>query len=395
MASLKHRRGAWELRYRDPAGRQRTERFAGGTVKTPPEQASDRKAEVERALRRHDYVSREDREALFGEYFDRWWAARRVSRTRTYTDRNRADNHVLPYWKNWRICDVRPSDVDDWIAGLNDKMGPIAVRHCYTMLRGPIRRAVRDGIISDPLIDIALPPKPKIRKTFDDVLDRAEVRRLCAAIVDLNPAYSGLKTNGRYTALITMGCWLGPRWNEAIGLRVCDVNPLRREVVFGRVVINQNGTHTFAEHNDKTEDHRSVPVPSDVMTALRDHIATYCTGDDREEFLFLSRAGTHPKRSNFSRSVLKPALRRAGLDGRGLTWLSLRHTAASLMFDAGLTLFDVQQRLGHHSPTLTAEIYTHLMRERHAEGRKLLEKYMQDRSERVEEQDRGESVASD
>jgi len=47
------------------------------------------------------------------------------------------------------------------------------------------------------------------------------------------------------------------------------------------------------------------------------------------------------------------------------------------MFDAGLTLFEVQQRLGHRSPTLTAEIYTHLMRERYEEGREKLERYMQ------------------
>ncbi len=29
------------------------------------------------------------------------------------------------------------------------------------------------------------------------------------------------------------------------------------------------------------------------------------------------------------------------------------------MFDPGLTIFDVQERLGHHSPTVTAEVYTH------------------------------------
>jgi len=40
-------------------------------------------------------------------------------------------------------------------------MGVISVRHCYTLFRGPIRRAVKDQIIPDPLIDIALPPKPK------------------------------------------------------------------------------------------------------------------------------------------------------------------------------------------------------------------------------------------
>lgn len=46
------------------------------------------------------------------------------------------------------------------------------------------------------------------------------------------------------------------------------------------------------------------------------------------------------------------------------------------MFDAGLTLFEVGQRLGHKSPTLTAEVYTHMMRERFDEGRTRMETYM-------------------
>lgn len=53
-----------------------------------------------------------------------------------------------------------------------------------------------------------------------------------------------------------------------------------------------------------------------------------------------------------------------------------RDDAASLMFDAGLTLFDVQRRLGHKSPLMTAEVYTHLMRERYEEGRVRMEEYM-------------------
>lgn len=381
MASLSYRRGAWELRYREPSGVARTERFPGRSTKRPPEPAVDRKAEVERDLRRRTYVPREAREARFVDYFDRWWDARRVSRTRAYTDESRARLHVLPHWGQWRLCDFRPSDVEDWIAGLSDKMGSTAIRHCYTLLRGPIRRAVRDGVIADPLVDIVLPAKPKIRKSFDDVLTRDEVRRLVDSVADVRPTYASLKTNGRYRALILMGCWLGPRWNEAIGLRVCDLNPLRKEISFGRVVVNQNGSELFEEHLSKTEDYRTVPCPTEVMDALVDHIATYCDGEDRERFLFLTRNGTHPLRSNFSRNTLKPALRRAGLGDRKITWLSLRHTAASLMFDAGLTIFDVQQRLGHHSPTLTAEVYTHLMRERHNEGRQLMEAYMTGRSE--------------
>lgn len=164
--------------------------------------------------------------------------------------------------------------------------------------------------------------------------------------------------------------------NEAFGVRVCDLNPLRKEISFGRVVVNQNGNEVFEERLNKTEEYRMIPVPAEVMDALAEHIAKYCPGDDRERFLFMTRNGTHPLRSNFARNTLAPALLRAGLGDRRITWLSLRHTAASLMFDAGLTIFDVQQRLGHHSPAMTAEVYTHLMRERHAEGRLLMEEYM-------------------
>jgi site-specific recombinase XerD len=92
--------------------------------------------------------------------------------------------------------------------------------------------------------------------------------------------------------------------------------------------------------------------------------------------MFTSNRDTHVRRGTFSRDVLAKGVARAGLDGRRVTWLTLRHTAASLMFDAGLTIFEVQQRLGHKSPTLSAEIYTHLMRERFEEGREKLEAYM-------------------
>jgi integrase len=49
------------------------------------------------------------------------------------------------------------------------------------------------------------------------------------------------------------------------------------------------------------------------------------------------------------------------------------------MFDAGLSLFEVQQRLGHKDPTLTAQVYTHLMRERFEEGRERMEAYVTER----------------
>ena len=227
LASLRFRSGGWDLRYRERDGSERTERFRGGSERRPPESALDRKAKVEMELRRGRYVPREKREVRFADYYAPWAAARQISASRRYTDDQRAAKHVLPHWGDWSICDIRPSDIDDWVAQLARSMGPQSVRACYGLLRGPLRRAVKDRIIDDPCIDIALPKLPSLRKNFDDVLTAQEVDRLVAAIVDPDPRYAALKTNGRYEALVFMGAWLGPRWNEAIGLRVCDINPLR------------------------------------------------------------------------------------------------------------------------------------------------------------------------
>lgn len=366
----------WELRYRDRFGKEHTERFKAARTRRAPDEVLDRRAEVERDLRRGTYVPVEERRVSFGEYYRRWHASRRVAASRVYTDDQRAAKHVLPHWGEWAIADIRPSDVDDWIAHLATRMNGWSVRACYGLLRGPLRRAIKDGVITDPCIDIALPPKPKIRKTFDDVLSRSEVRRLVASVPDPDPSYASLRTSGRYQTLIMMGCWLGPRWNESIGVRRCDLNVFRKEIALGRVVVNQSGSHIWTEKLSKTEDARVVPVPDVVMAALLAHIDRYCPDAEPEKFLFLNHKGEHPARSGFSRNILKKSAVRAGLGHRRITWVTLRHTAASLMFDAGLNIFDVQRRLGHASPTVTMEVYTHLIRERFEEGRELMNRYI-------------------
>ena len=169
-----------------------------------------------------------------------------------------------------------------------------------------------------------------------------------------------------------MRTWLGPRWNEAIGSRRCDLNPLRHEVTLGKVVVNQNGSQTYVERLPKTEDFRHDPGAAArhgrAPRASRDVLP----GRGARGYLFLTRNGTLPLRADVGRDVLRTAVQRAGLQ-RHVTWLTLRHTAASLMSDAGLTLGEVQQRLGHKSPTTTAEVYTHLVRERFDEGRRRME----------------------
>jgi len=75
--------------------------------------------------------------------------------------------------------------------------------------------------------------------------------------------------------------------------------------------------------------------------------------------VFTSPQGKPVNRSNLYRRVLKPAKDAAGLEWVGFH--TFRHTAASLLFEAGKNPKQVQEWLGHHSPAFTLAVYCHLL----------------------------------
>ncbi len=104
MASIRRRKRAgladdgrrsvysYAVLYRDREGRQRSETF------TRLRDAERRKSEVEVELRAGSYIAPSASRLTFGQWFEQWAAARRVSPARAATDRSRA-RHVLERWE--------------------------------------------------------------------------------------------------------------------------------------------------------------------------------------------------------------------------------------------------------------------------------------------------------
>jgi integrase len=72
----------------------------------------------------------------------------------------------------------------------------------------------------------------------------------------------------------------GLRWGEAIALRVCDVDFLRRRVELHRNVVRVR--EKFIVGSLKSNKNRTVVVPAFVMTAL----AATAAGKGREDLLW-------------------------------------------------------------------------------------------------------------
>jgi integrase len=79
----------------------------------------------------------------------------------------------------------------------------------------------------------------------------------------------------------------------------------------------------------------------------------------RDEPLFINRVGKPLNRDKFRETVVRPALRAAGLS-EDLRTYDLRHGHASMLIDLGVNALAVAQRMGHSDPSVTLREYGHL-----------------------------------
>jgi integrase len=74
--------------------------------------------------------------------------------------------------------------------------------------------------------------------------------------------------------------------------------------------------------------------------------------------VFASSNGIPLRGDVLYKSHFLPALRHAGVPT--ITLYALRHTAATLLLEAGVPMKVVQERLGHSTMLLTADTYSHV-----------------------------------
>ena len=90
------------------------------------------------------------------------------------------------------------------------------------------------------------------------------------------------------------------------------------------------------------------------------------------DLIFPNEAGQPLNHSNVVSRYFEPALTKAEI-GK-IRFHDLRHTYASLMIEQGENIKYIQSQLGHSSPTVTLNVYAHLMKKVNQEAARRLEK---------------------
>jgi integrase len=328
---------AWQARYRDRSGRQRTRSFASKA------EARTFLGTVETDLATGRWTDPALAKVRFSTYATRWRESLAHLRPGTL---NNVDSflhcHILPAFGPWPIGRIEPADVRAFVADLVEKgLAPTTVGAVYRVFGRILSTAETDGVIPrTPCRGIRLPQQTT--STEQCFLNPDEVRRLAEAI------------DPRYRVLIYTAAYTGMRWGELAGLRIPRLDLLRGTIDITEALTEVNGTVRTGP--TKTGKSRTVSIPRFLGELLAEHLATYPSNDD---YVFTSLKGGPLRRSFYPRHY-KPAVERAGLPTR-LRFHDLRHTCAALLIAQGAHPKEIQERLGHSTIQLTFDRYGHLL----------------------------------
>ncbi|WP_319504403.1 site-specific tyrosine recombinase XerD [Bacteroides graminisolvens] len=243
--------------------------------------------------------------------------------------------------ENIELLNTTPEDLEQFIAGLHD-IGITARSQARIMsgIKSLFGFLMLEKIIEkDPseLID-----NPKIGFKIPEVLSIQEIDSIIAA-VDLSK-----KEGQRNRALLETLYSCGLRVSELITLKLSD---LYLDDEFIRV-------------EGKGQKQRLVPISKKAIKEIQfymadRHLVTAKKG--HEDFLFLSRRGTHLSRIMIFH-IIKELADEVGII-KIISPHTFRHSFATHLLEGGANLRAIQMMLGHESIT-TTEIYTHIDRSR-------------------------------
>ena len=334
--------GRYRALYRLPNGQKRS---VPGTF-THKQAARDAAIAAEGVTKRAGWRDPRAGQVSWADWCKVWWPTRQIEPQTRKREQGFVDVHIEPRWGSVGLADIRRQDVQAWVTGLAREHESSTVRRILNVFVSSLSAAQDAELIgSNPAVRMKLPPMPQGRQVF---LTRAQYASLAGEV-----------KHDRDRALLDFLVGTGVRWGEAAGMHIDQL-----DLAAGIVTVSNTTDGVEIKPYPKGRRWRRVPLLQWVVDYLEVPEPVDCGLEHRGRrgcssgLLFPSTTGTARDRRSFQRHVLNPALKRAGLEGLGLTIHDLRHTYASWLVQDGVPLARVAELLGHQS-TRTTEIYAH------------------------------------
>lgn len=296
------------------------------------------------------------------------WIASRKGKVKDSTQKEYARklrNHIVPFLGNIKMCDLSALQIKKWIDYMSTQNVSRNMQgQCLRVLKTCLTGAVSDGVLAKNPAQ-----NSKLERTKALELEEQEAKPVkvwsheeAQKLLTLSEGHKHLD------AFITLGILAGLRPGEIGGLKWEDIDFLNSTVTVRRA--NRKST------SPKSGKSRVVPLPFEAVRRLMGYqnLAQNFVPSNPQAMLpegvsTLTQGNLVPNlelgpwvlpvHHNRAAEYLKPFCQSLGITA--LPPHSLRHTFASLLLSAGIPVAAVSEYLGHSSPAVTLNVYSHAM----------------------------------
>lgn len=333
---------------------------------------------IEKQMLSGDFIQKNT--TTFNEVFEMWREQQRTQTKPSTFDSvgSKFKKYILPYLGELRIQDIIKNYCQKFIGDLSSmkinmrtsktkrpsSKYPIEKRNFkslseYKMYTAQVFQFAveQDFIKSNPMKHVKVPKAPEehiidiTNETVENFWDKECVIKFLNVLEEHGNQFDKL-----YFKLLL---FTGLRKAEALGLLWEDIDFENETINIYKTLYFQKGKFLLltAKTNKST---RVIKVDSDICKELKQFKAQRFLDDKRDpnkSFVF-EREYNIPIRLPYPNERLNILIENGQL--HPITVHGLRHTHASLLFESGANIKEVQERLGHSDIAMTMNIYTHL-----------------------------------
>jgi integrase len=352
---------AWELKFAatDPATGMHRTRYA--TFKGTETGARAKLRELVKAAGDGAFIA--PARLAFGAVLDTWDKTLTVSPKTAERYRELVRLHVRPHLGEIKLQAIRPTRIEAFYndlraghrpnGGEGRALAPRTIGHIHRLLVKIFATAERDGLIASNPARRA--ERPKVERTEIEILTEDQARDLLS------------KFRGRPMHLLAaLGLSTGMRRGEMLALRWRDVDLDGAELQVNQSLEETKEGLRFKSPKTK-HGRRTISLPVFMVTELRAHRKAQVEqrlalglGKDAADALVLRKPDGAPLSPDTVSSEWRKLI--VTLKLPKVTLHALRHTHASQLIASGMDVLTISRRLGHGTPSITLDVYSHLFK---------------------------------
>lgn len=352
---------------KDPITNKR-QRISKGGYKTKKEcQAA--LAEIQTQYNQGSYIN--ESEITLKDFIDEWmklYESTGKVKISTVRVRKHETNNMLLYFKTVKLKDITRKMYQEFLFEMNKKFAENTLSGIHGTSRSVFKKAVELKYIKEDPTEYAV--LPKRQKTVEELEAEHPIPKFFE-LNELNEFLEAAKKDDDkqvHTIFMTLA-YTGMRVGELCALKWKDIDFNKKEISIYKTYYNPtNKTDKYTLLTPKTKtSKRKIFIDDMLIKELKKHkkyqdeFKLKIPSWYKEDFIFtkvLNYPG-YPEVIKGIENKMAQLIKNNNLEKK-ITPHGLRHTHASLLAQAGVSLEEIMERLGHKDDSITREIYLHV-----------------------------------